>query len=87
VIASQEEVLFLLVPYGEAESAGQMLDALFAPTLPCGQQHGAIGHHSYLLAGETQLQAKFYTVVETYIRNHRGDPSGRQRLFIEIIFR
>ena len=44
VIASQEEMLFLLVPHREAEGAGKMIDALFAPTLPRGQQHVAVGH-------------------------------------------
>ena len=44
VIASQEQMLFLLVPHREAEGAGKMIDALFAPTLPRGQQHAAVGH-------------------------------------------
>ena len=39
VIAGQEEMLFLLVPYSETEGAGKMVDALLAPMLPRSQQH------------------------------------------------
>ena len=51
VIASQKEMLFLLIPDSEAEGAGKMLDAFLLPTLPRGQQHGAVSHGSGLLAG------------------------------------
>src|ERR1700693_5084291 len=37
MIASQEEMLFLLVPHSEAEGSGKMLDAFFLPALPRGQ--------------------------------------------------
>src|ERR1700722_7048498 len=76
VIASQEHMLFLLVPDSEAEGAGKMLDALFAPPLPRGQQYRAVRHGSGLLTGDAQLQPQFYTVVETYICNQRGDVDG-----------
>ena len=53
VIAGQEEMLFLLVPDREAEGAGKMVNALFVPTLPCGQQQIAVGHCRGLLLRET----------------------------------
>ncbi len=87
VIARQEEMLFLLVPDSKAEGARKMLDTSFLPTLPRGQQHRAVSHDGGLLGGETQLQPKFWTIVEANIRNQSGDAGGRQRLCIEIIFR
>ncbi len=73
MIASQEEMLFLLVPNSEAEGSGKVLDAFFAPTLPCGQKHGTVSHGRAPMAGEAQLHPKLFPIIETYIRNQSGD--------------
>jgi hypothetical protein len=87
MIASQEEMLFLLVPNSEAECSGKVLDAFFAPTLPRGQQHGTVSHGRALMAGQAQLHPKLFPIIETYIRDQSGDAGCRQWLLIEIIFR
>jgi hypothetical protein len=87
MIASQEEMLFLLVPNSEAECSGKVLDAFFAPTLPRGQQQGTVSHGRALMAGETQLHPKLFSIIETNIRNQSGHAGCRQWLLIEVIFR
>jgi hypothetical protein len=79
-------MLFLLVPYCEAESALKMIDARFAPTLPGGQQEAAVGHGRGLLDRNSQLRGKLLAVIETEIRHQRGDVRTRKRLLIEVIF-
>jgi hypothetical protein len=89
VIASQEEMLFLLVPHSEAEGAGKMVDALLAPTLPRGQQHVAVGHGSGLLAGESPIPARASSsrLSRRTSATSEVTPAGRERLSIEAIFR
>jgi hypothetical protein len=87
MIAGQEQMLLLMIPDSEAEGSGQMLDAFFMPTLPRGQQYGAVSHRRALLAGEAQLHSKLSPIIETYIRNQSGDAGSGEWLLIEVIFR
>ena len=65
VIASQEQMLLLLVPYGKAEGAGKMIQASLHANAATRLIPGRCRPELSLLPGEAQLRRKFFAIIET----------------------